>query len=493
MRFFIALLILSMAVAAPCLAVADESATRRAITEYNGENYEEALQLLLDARGVEGRTSLNDYYTGLCQKETGSYADSVESFTGAVQGTPPVKDAAVELVAALVNLDRNEDAMRWVSWAEKEQVKPSEIAYLKGLILTKQKRHAEAIAAFNAAKTGNKENDQQADLQIAVAYAQQGKTQEARQSLKAIITRYPGTDVAEFATEYDQKISQAAVVKRWNFFAGFNYQYDDNVTLKSKVSGASNDTRNEKNSGFNENLRFEYDAPLEGKWSTNLQYFLQNNNYTRLHEFNMLAHGFTGSLIHRDDTLLFSLPLNVTHTTLDYRSYSLQMSLRPTETIVFAPQHLGQVSLGYSRRELYQSANLLPINNRDANIFSGQLAYILLYADGLGMFNLRSELFYEDADGSDWRNLGSRAGVDLLVPVCKGTKLILTSEGTWQDYRDSAAGRKDTIFTGSATINRHLFDNLYMNLQYAYTRAMSNVDLYDYQRNVASAGIELRF
>jgi hypothetical protein len=66
-------------------------------------------------------------------------------------------------------------------------------------------------------------------------------------------------------------------------------------------------------------------------------------------------------------------------------------------------------------------------------------------------------------------------------------------EGTWQDYRESASGRRDTTFIGSAAVNQHVVSNLYLNLQYAYTRAMSNVDLFDYQRNVLSTGFELRF
>jgi hypothetical protein len=141
---------------------------------------------------------------------------------------------------------------------------------------------------------------------------------------------------------------------------------------------------------------------------------------------------------------------------------------------------------------MYQNAPG-PQNNRDADIYNGQASYVYLFAEGKGMLNLRGELFYEDTKGEEWRNLGSRLGTDALVPLGTRTKLILSLEGTWQDYRDSVEGRKDTIFIGSATVNQHLARNLYLNLQYSYTRAMSNADLYDYQRNVVSTGFELRF
>lgn len=492
MRLIVGLVLFSLAVSAPGQAASDDATTQRAIIEYKRENYEEALQLLIQARTTEKRTTLSDYYTGLCQKQTGSYADAVESLTSAVQGQPPVKDAAVELVSALVNLERPGDAMKWVAWAEQEQVKPHEIAFLKGLVLVKGKRYNEALTAFNAARSGSAEADQQVDLQIAMVYAQQGKTEEARQSLKAIVTRYPGTDVAAFAAEYEQRISTALAAKRWSLFAGVNYLYDDNVTAVPKLRGATGDARNEKNSAVSENLRFEYDAPLGGRWAGNLQYSIQNTNYTRLREFNMLSHGVTLGAVHRNDTLLTSLPVNVTHTTLQYRNYSLQASFRPTGTIIFTPQHLGQISLGYTRREMYQNS-AGPENNRNADIYNGQLAYIFLFADGQGMLNLRGEAFYENTAGFEWRHLGGRAGADTVLPVSGRTKLILTAEGTWQDYIDSSSLRKDTSVSASATVNQQLLDHFFLNLQYSYTRGMSNIDLFDYQRNLISSGIEVRF
>jgi len=471
--------------------MADNSVTQRAIAEYKQENYEEALQLLTQI-GATDKTPLSDYYTGLCQKETGNYAAAVGNFTSAVQGKPPEKDAAVDLVAALENLDRLDEALKWVDWAEQEHVKPHEVAFLKGQILVKKKRYDDALAAFKAAKTGSAEEDRQVDLQIAVIYALEGRTAEASKSLKAIVTRYPGTDTATFAAEYDQRISQAAAAKRWNLFAGVNYQYDDNALSVPKSTGALRDPRNESDSAFSENMRFEYDAPLGGNWAGNLQYSAQNSNYTRLHDVNILAHGLTLTAIHRDDILLTALPLNLSQTMLDYHNYSFQASIKPTATIIFAPEHLGQVSLGYTSRTMFINAPG-PENNRDADIYNGQLSYIFLFDQGQGMLNLRGEMFYEDTSGYEWRNLGTRIGTDALVPLGKRTKLILSMEGTWQDYRDSSDSRKDTIFIGSASVNQHLVSNLYANLQYSYTRAMSNNDLYDYQRNMISTGFELRF
>lgn len=489
-RIAVTLLICIAFSATPCLAA---SSTQQAIAEYNRENYEEALDMLAEARQSEGKSPLNDYYTGLSQKQTGDYSGAVNSLRSSLEGQRPYQpDAAIELIALLINLDQLEEAQTWVDWATKEQVKPKEIAYLKGLLLIKQKRYSDAVISLQAAKTGNAETDQQIEMQIAVALAQDGKTKEASDSLKAIVTRYPGTDAAAFASEYDQRISTAAIVKRWNLYAGVSYLYDDNVTLKSKVASAVADPRNQHDGGITENLRLEYDLPIADKWSTNFQYALQNNNYLRLHDYDMLVNGLTVNFINRNDFGLLALPLNITHTALDYRNYSLQMSFKPTATAIFSSTQLGQLSIGYSYRDMLQK-DYSADENRTASIFNMQTGYIYLFADGRGMFNLRGEGFYENTDGKEWRNWGGRLGSDLLIPVAKGTKLILTAEGAWQDYSVSSTNRHDTTVTASASINQQLTTNLYLNLQYYYTRALSNVDLYDYQRNVIMSGVELRF
>lgn len=473
------------------VAFAAPPTTQQAIIEYNQENFEEALQMLTSARQTEGNSALNSYYTGLCQKQTGDLVGAAASLKAALQTQPPVPDAVVELVALLINQEQMDDAWQWVEWAEKERVRPKDIAYLKGLLLARQKRYQEAIASFQSARTGLAETDQQIDLQIALLYAQSGKGRDAKESLKAIVTRYPGTDAADFAAEYDQRISTADPLKRWNIYAGVSYMYDDNATLKSRNSGASSDTRNPHDNAVSEYLRLEYDSPLAGQWSANLQYALQNNNYTRLHDYNMMVQGLTTSLINRSENGLLALPLNLSHTTLDYRDYSFQVSFKPTLTAIFNSSNLGQLSLGYAYRDMLQN-NDLPANDRTASIFNLQAGYIYLFADGRGLVNLRGEGFYENTTGNEWRNRGARVGVDLLAPITGSTKLILTAESCWQQYLDSSS-RRDTTVVASATLNQQLTTHIYLNLQYYFTRAMSNVDLYDYQRNVVTTGVELRF
>ena len=491
--FFVTLLLCLVAFQSAPANGETQATTKQAVAEYQSENYEEALATLLAARASEGASPLNDYYTGLCRKQTGELAEAEKSFRDALKGAPPVgEDASIELISILIGRDRIDEAMVEIDRLEKNRVRSKEIAYLKGLALAKQKSYDAAIASFQQSRTGEPRTDQQVDLQIAMALAQSGNIESSRESLKSIITSYPGTDTASFAAEYNQRIAAMTSGKNWNVFANINYLYDSNVTLESRISGAS-PARNEKSGGIAESLRLEYDATLNSNWSANFQYLIQNNNYLRIPEYSSLTHGATVNLIKRNESLILSFPVNVSHATLDYRNYSLQGGFKPTATIIFTPNQFGQVSVGYNYRDMYYDLAGSE-NNRNAHTINGQIGYIYLFANSTGMVNIRGEFSYEDTKGSAWRNFGSRIGADLLIPLSQDTKLILTAEGLWQNYPDSSANRKDTTLTTSASVNQKIINNLlYANLQYYYTREISNVATYDHKRSVYSAGLELRF
>lgn len=109
MKLLTSTLVLGALLAGSTFAAAQPT-TQQAVAEYDRENYEEALAMLQSARQDEGGSALNDYYTGLALKQTGDEAGAVASLTAALQGPQPKKDAVVDLVSLLINLDRTEDA-----------------------------------------------------------------------------------------------------------------------------------------------------------------------------------------------------------------------------------------------------------------------------------------------------------------------------------------------------------------------------------------------
>jgi len=488
------LFILISAIVTPCHA-AEADMTQRAIIEYTSENYEEALDLLIQARKSGDISTANYYYTGLCRKQAGEYDEAVKNFSAALTGPQPVKKCVVDLILSLYNLERYDDALTWIKWGEKEAVDPSGISFLKGQILMKKMRFDDAVVAFNKAKTGDESVDQQVGIQIASAHVQNNKFVEARAALQAVITRNPNTDTATFAKEYDQKLSAIKPPKRLDIFLGSNYQYDTNVLASSGEKL--------RDSSIGESLRVEYDVPLPAPWTLNTQYSVNNMNYLKYVSKSTLSQSLSITTGVRVGDHVISLPFMLALTNNDatnppstskltYHKSSFQYTIRPTDTYIINQTNLFQTSLSYSKRKMY--ARDVPVDdNGDANLYSGQLGYIHLFSEGGGMLNVRGEVGYENTYGANGKNQGKKVGADLLYPLAEATKLIVSSEAFFQKYDSIVVGRKVTSINSSVTLNQRITPLIYLNLIYSNSRAISTIDAFNYLRNLVSTGLEVRF
>src|SRR4030043_892382 len=128
------------------------SSLSKGIEEYKDENFEEALEILKKARKEDPASSLAAFYLGFTYKQLMNYKEASANFRDAVKLKPPIKEAVVELIEVLYNLDDLQEAKKWLDVAESENIKPAQTAFLKGLILLKGNNNLEAIKAFEKSK-----------------------------------------------------------------------------------------------------------------------------------------------------------------------------------------------------------------------------------------------------------------------------------------------------------------------------------------------------
>jgi Tfp pilus assembly protein PilF len=68
---------------------------------------------------------------------------------------------------------------------------------------------------------------QQAELQIAGIYTQQGRYKDAQERLRTTITLDPASDLALYARDYEKIVADKAERERpWRFSVGMGYKYD---------------------------------------------------------------------------------------------------------------------------------------------------------------------------------------------------------------------------------------------------------------------------
>ena len=120
----------------------------KGIAEYKAENFEEALELLIKAREQQSASSLAAFYLGMTYKQMGDLKEAAKNLKEAILLTPSVIDAYAELIEVLYNQNELKEAKDWIAKAEKEGIKPANISFLKGLVLSKENKNKDIPTPF---------------------------------------------------------------------------------------------------------------------------------------------------------------------------------------------------------------------------------------------------------------------------------------------------------------------------------------------------------
>ena len=79
---------------------------REGIEQYQKENYEEAIEILTKVRRERPASSQAAFFLGMAYKQTMDYPKAAQNLQEAVTLAPPIKEALVELIDTLSQLDR---------------------------------------------------------------------------------------------------------------------------------------------------------------------------------------------------------------------------------------------------------------------------------------------------------------------------------------------------------------------------------------------------
>lgn len=470
----------------------------KGIENYRNENYEEALAFFIEARKEQPTSSIAAFYLGITYKQLKEYQMAEKNLRDSLQLSPPVKDAYLELAEVLYIQNQLNEAEGWTSKAETEGINPANAVFLRGMILSRRGISEEAIIAFNKAKEMNPTLTQPADFQIALIQLKSQNFKDAQKTFKAIEEIDPTSELASFAKEYEKSLSRTLdIYKTWRFSIGAAYQYDDNVILRPTTSIPGVEITGERDSSIIATLGIIFSPILKSPYFINCQYNLYTNTYFDTNTHNIMSHTLSVNPgINIKNGSIFS-PVSYSHIWVHERQYMSLISVKPGIQFAFLPQHIARFSIGYDKRELLE-ASIDKDEDRDANIFNSTIGYIHPFSAGKGLFNLLYEFSYDNSDGKNWDNIGNRFTAGLLLPeLILKTDFILSGEFFLQNYKNNHTvfnkKRRDKNYTFSLNLVRELVRGLFLNLQYSYTRADSNIAIYDYDRNIYTAGVEFRF
>lgn len=475
----------------------ESSLLEKAISEYQQERFEEALELLTDIRRQDPSSSTAAFYLGLTYKQTGNYGEAARNYLDALELSPRINNAYPELIEVLIRMERFSEAESHLLEAENTAILPDQIAFLKGILLSRTGKNDEAIQAFKTALQLNPDLSYSAELQIALLHAQEGRIRQAKNSLEALSTMAPDSDHTNFAKEYGDSLTRIMKQhKNWNFTVGAEVRYDDNVTATPSSSITGLDITHEKDTAVLNSLQIGFNPLMDRPWSLNAQLTLNTNTYKETSSHNLILPFLSLTPAYHFRKGNVSFPLLWNRSWLHGHEYTENTGVNPTLFLELYPGHMARFSAGYTRREMLQNSRFTD-EDRDSDLYSAAVAYFYTFAKARGLFHLRYEHLQDKAQGANWQNQGHRYGTGVLFPVHPALRFSLSMEHFTQDYDKvhSVFGLKRTNRNTSWTAMMlwEVAPSILLTLHYTGNEEDSNIPIYAYRRNLYGIGMEYRF
>ena len=136
--------------------------------------------------------------------------------------------------------------------------------------------------------------------------------------------------------------------------------------------------------------------------------------------------------------------------------------------------------------------------NRDGHEYLWHLAHYYFYTkDKKGFVAVKHEMNVDDTKGSNWEYFGNQTTVTSVIPLHDKLKLTVAGKFFLQDFRNENSifneERLDTVFQVSSLLTFEIVKGTEIQLQYTRVNNGSNIAIYDYRRNIYSAGVQFKF
>jgi tetratricopeptide (TPR) repeat protein len=512
---------------AAATALPEDSLLQIGINQFREENFEEAIEILKQAREKEPESSMAAYFLGMAYRQIMDYPNAAVHLEAAVTLLPHIREALAQLIDSLYQIDKLSEAKKWIEVAEQENISLPSATFVKGLILTKEGYNQEAIAAFEKAKGLDASLSQSADFQIAICYMKDRKLEKARERLQVAVQHDPSSDLAAYARQYQDLVEKGIYLERpLRLTIGLTGGYDSNVIAKPVDASVAGSITDEGASFLNSSVRVDYIPRLDTPWLFNANYTFNSRIHSRFstsHDnmahtvslmpgynfgrsaLNLLA-SYTNALIRTDPDLF-----PAADSSPGYKRYMDYWTAGPVFRFMAAQNHIVEVFGGYDIKKYFNQKPTSEAGDRDSAGLRTYLSWMWFFSRD-AFVNLRYDYSIDNADGDWWDSDTHRFTANTIVPLLSDQQaertgqvnLQLSAGATLQDYKNEQpyldtdwwikmGVRRDRTYTGSAGLTWELHKHVSLLAQYTYTRNDSNMPTNEYRRSIYMGGVEFRF
>jgi tetratricopeptide (TPR) repeat protein len=479
----------------------------RGVNALNRQKYEEAEKAFLQALAARPNDVEATYSLGVVQLSQGRY-ELAEGTLQKVQTLDPrFGRVHLELGRVVFHMGRYDVALAALLKADKldtgEDQRQAMIQYYLGLTYHKMERFQEAAPKLLRAAALSEELSVQARYLAGVAFYRQGLFEDAAEEFNEVIGREPSSEQAASAKQFLNEMEKTKPLRKpWGVSVSLGAQYDSNVILLPDPFPLPEGISNEGDVRLVGVLQGSYGFLETTRWLGGVKYSIYQSLHQDLDEFNVQSHDLGLSFLHRIPAMpyQFRFTYDLMDVLLDGEAYLIGHAAGLTT--VLRPGLNGQTDILYRFQSRdFRESDRFPNNddrtgtNHAAGVSHGRSVF------GWG---LRVQAGYtfdlESADGDDWDYRGHRLDLGLMFPrfyVDPSIKAELTIRN--YDHPNSLSSdtppdhREDTVQVYTVTLQRPINRWLTGTAQYAVQMNSSNIEVYDYDRQIVSVSVTAGF
>jgi len=280
------------------------------------------------------------------------------------------------------------------------------------------------------------------------------------------------------------------------------WEYDDNVVLMPDETSLATGVSDKGDSREVTTAMAEYTYRANDVFSLRGQYSFYWAKQNNLGFYDTMNNSFILQPTFTSGSHMLSFPCGYSHYLVNDKAYLSMPSASAVYNYMLNDWNMGQVTTSYLYKD-YLWGPSIPQENRTSNYLGGTVAWYMFFDKNRGFFSARYGLNREWTMGSNWNYIGNRATAVLLIPssiiLLKFDRMNLTvsADAYFENFTRTNSvfqvTRRDQVYTLSALAAYKFYKDCEIRLQYTYVRDNANISVYDYSRDIYSAGVNFKF
>lgn len=480
-----------------------------AILDFEDRRFDAAASNLRRALEIEPENVEALYYFGVVRMAQGQPAEAVPFLERARARAPQDTAITTQLGLAYFAQQDYERARPLLEEGFKADPTLDGLGYYVGFLRYRSKDYRGAIQAFRAGRTSDPELQQLTKVYTALSLTSVGLPAQAVSEVEAALRIAPGSAITGPAERLrDAVITARQRDRRLALEARVGVLYDDNVRVipdpvDSSGDPAVNALRKGRRASFGElaGLRLDYTWLRTEEWESSVGYSFFGTYYNDITDFSSMDHLVTVSGLYK--TALGAVPVSVggqyayDALFLDAEWFVLRHTATLFTTVVPSERYLTQVAFRYQNKNFNDPSGTPAAEIRDANNFMGGALQFFRFDEDRHYIKLGYQFDYEDTDGRNYEYVGNRflAGAQYTLPwwnirlkydIDVHLRGYLNPNTILPSNSPGQRRRYDKEFNHTVRVEVPLPAGFTLAGEYLNTNANSNLDVFDYTRNVFS-------